>query len=224
MSSGKLKHTKKVYLLKTKSLNLNFDYSEHFSSEEIFKISRLYRNKNAQRNALGSILLQRYVCMMHTGLDNSQLLFGKEEKYKKPYCKNLEASSLFYNVSHSGDYAVIVTSDSIVGIDLQVNNNSVEKIIWDKFKIKFDTVDKYTFFWTKIESLIKMWGTGLSSYDKLNINTVNDKKNKFTDISHFLPDDYHCCICSHFETNTIFQKLSEKMILEKIKKVTNSFD
>jgi 4'-phosphopantetheinyl transferase len=86
---------------------------------------------------------------------------------KKPYIKD---SPLFYNLSHSGDWIIIAVSDSGIGIDTELVNNSFDfnDVINEYFSpeesrfINEDkSADRFFMLWTRKEALTKATGKGL---------------------------------------------------------------
>ena len=91
------------------------------------------------------------------------------EKNGKPEVKNND--SLFFNISHSGEYTVLAVSDKPVGIDVQEYKN-INKRIADRFFNKKDSeyLDKFEDdeymkktieVWTAKEAYVKMLGKGI---------------------------------------------------------------
>ena len=105
-------------------------------------------------------LLLRKVCGV---TDDSQLYFGEQGK---PYLKN---GDTYFNISHSGDYVVLVTANGEIGVDIEKiasADNAVadrcftaEERMWMQSQ-KNDEV--FFTIWTAKESVMKGTGLGLS--------------------------------------------------------------
>ena len=94
-------------------------------------------------------------------------------EYGKPYIKN---NPLYFNISHSSDYIVIIISDRECGIDIEkirpINNNIIDRVCLDK-EIDMIIDDKsFTKIWTMKEAYSKYKGVGFS-YGFKNIDTTN---------------------------------------------------
>ena len=131
------------------------------------KIDRL-RMENDKRLSLGAFLLL-LSCMKKWGIqtDNVSIKYGKEGK---PYVEGAEG--FYFNLSHSGEYAVCAVSEKEIGCD-------VEKLSECRLKLakRFFSVYEYEMllaqeteeekrelfyrFWTLKESFIKAVGKGL---------------------------------------------------------------
>lgn len=126
------------------------------------KVKRLKRpEKKAQ--SIGAELVLNYA----VGKE-----IGKKPEYDidengKPYLTN--ADDVYFNLSHSGDYAVCVVHDSSVGIDIQKMKEfdaaMIKRFFTDEEKeyIEKSKDMKKAFFeiWSKKESFIKAVGKGL---------------------------------------------------------------
>ncbi len=123
--------------------------------------------------ANGRTLLKKAV-LKEYGIDTSAMTieFGD---YGKPYFA--ERPDIHFSISHSGEYAAVVLSESEVGIDIQkvveIKHGLVEKLC-DEHEQRYvsDSPDKDKAFitlWTLKESYIKAIGMGMSfPMDKIN--------------------------------------------------------
>lgn len=92
----------------------------------------------------------------------------KETKNKKPYLEN----GPYFNISHSGEFAVLATCESCdIGVDIeQVNEKKIDAI---KFTLcedekKINDVNDLFRMWSNKESLIKCMSSNLNDIRKLN--------------------------------------------------------
>ena len=92
----------------------------------------------------------------------------KETKNKKPYLEN----GPYFNISHSGEFAVLAICESCdIGVDIeQVNEKKVDAI---KFTLcedekKINDVNNLFRMWSNKESLIKCMSSNLNDIRKLN--------------------------------------------------------
>lgn len=203
-----------MYIFDTKDLEFNIkDYKEFLTKKELVHIEEMYRSKKNQNNALASKLLQRYSCVKHTGLKNSSLIFRDETKYGKPFCKNAEANNFHYNISHTANYTCIAFHNKPIGLDIQIQNQKIQKIVESKFSKVFNSIEMYTFFWTKIESFLKYSGKGLTKYEQLSYSDVENTENNYHNISDYLPPEIHGCICSNQKSDIIVKNINLKKII-----------
>ena len=105
-------------------------------------------------------LLLRDVCGV---TDDEQLITGKNGK---PYLKN---KSTFFNISHSGDYAVLAVADSEIGVDIEKVTHYSEAVAMRCFTqeerdwLKTQPGNEAFFrLWTAKESVMKATGFGFS--------------------------------------------------------------
>ena len=84
-------------------------------------------------------------------------------EYGKPYIKN---NPIYFNISHSGDYIVIIISNRECGIDIekirQIRNNVVNKICLDTEKKLIVDDKSFTLIWTMKEAYSKYNGMGFA--------------------------------------------------------------
>lgn len=130
------------------------------SPERREKVIR-YRMPDDRKRSLGAgIILKRI--LQENGLSESDLRYSENEK---PV-----ADSVFFNVSHAGDYVVGVSSDCEVGCDIEKIRKAPMEIAQRHF---LETESEYiqtapdrdkAFFtlWTLKESYMKMTGKGMS--------------------------------------------------------------
>ena len=133
-----------------------------------------YRMPDDRKRSLGAGIILREI-LRENGLNESDLRYSENEK---PV-----ADSVFFNVSHAGDYVVGVSSDCEVGCDIEKIRKAPMEIAQRHFRatesayIDASTDRDKAFFtlWTLKESYMKMTGQGLSlALDSFEIlKTVN---------------------------------------------------
>ena len=89
----------------------------------------------------------------------------------KPYCKNI-----YFNVSHSGSYGVLVKGTSQIGIDIEkvdFKHLAVVNKVCNDEEIEFinNSIERFCEIWTIKESISKTTGKGLKENFK-DINTL----------------------------------------------------
>lgn len=150
-----------TYLINTK------DFSEDFF-KEVYKCEKAILPESLKRTEKNDSLLGRvllgYALKKDYGIEAFSLKYGENEK---PYLKE---HSVFFNISHSGDYVICSLSQSEIGCDVQTVGEYKEKIakryFTDKEKEILDKSENpnedFTKLWTLKESVLKKTGEGIS--------------------------------------------------------------
>jgi 4'-phosphopantetheinyl transferase len=144
------------------------------SKEEIIKANRFKRIEHGHAWAFFHTAM-RDILSRYVGLPAEVIEFALDPK-KKPYIKNKIASSLNFNLSHSGHFALLAISTlAPIGVDIEVikeipdadnvarqffskrENGQLAKISKGKFSQNFYQV------WTAKEAVIKANGWGMSA-------------------------------------------------------------
>lgn len=210
----------KVFILDLKELEYDKD-STLVSKNQLDKISK-YKVEEERLRALGGALLLQYVNalpIIKQPFAGDTVVFEKVSamelhaflmkpldlpiavgEFGKPY---LEANPWKYNISHSGDYAVLAWGLEEVGVDIQ-KNKSVDQ---DAFSKRFFTVEEtetlaggdkdHTFYniWCRKEAYGKLKGVGLKE-EILAFSTLEDSREVlFTDYSDL--DGYCLSVCTY---------------------------
>lgn len=182
--------------IKSNVLNDNFNelltFLDVYNRYKILKV----KNKEAQIRSLAGQLLIRSIIHNDLNIPNTDIMFSKNE-YGKPYLEN--NPDFHFNISHSQNQIVCVSSCNCVGIDIQ----HIELISLDLAR-KFFTKQEYlhlinlypyrkrleAFYdiWTLKESFIKAVGKGLH----IPLNTFNlVHEDKLVSSIHFDESSYY---------------------------------
>ena len=137
------------------------------SASEQNRAHRYHFLKDKNRFILCRVLL-KFVLAKHLDSQTAQIIIAIDFN-KKPY---LDAHpSVFFNVSHAGDFALIAIGKSPIGVDVEYVNRSFDynEIIPHIFSV--DEIDEVkqscdehlTFykFWTRKEAIVKAIGKGI---------------------------------------------------------------
>lgn len=89
----------------------------------------------------------------------------------KPYLNNI--NDIYFNISHSDKYLVIVISNKKIGVDIEKIKKYNTKIN-DILNIKPRNNEEFFEYWTKKEALIKLKGLSLKD-----INDIDESNVKF---------------------------------------------
>lgn len=174
--------------------------------------SRFKSSQSAMRSVFGE-LLTRYILSRKTGFAFAGIDF-KRTVNGKPY---LENDSVYFNLSHSGEWIAFAFSERDVGIDVEhireIRYRIAERFFSEDENKKLDMlsgIEKLNHFfdlWTLKESYLKMIGTGLTK--SLSSFTIFEQGKKYFITDHEsgkkepvyfrqypVADDYRLSVCS----------------------------
>ncbi len=182
-----------------------FEKGMSFISEERKKKIRKFKNPVPARLSLGAGVLLRIA------LEENELAKKNEEirynEHGKPY---LDKEDFYFNLSHSGDYAVCIYGSKPVGIDLQKIKEDIpkhtkrflckEEIEYLSLQDEFDRKIAFYRIWARKESLIKWDGRGLriplTDIPAIHEQTVFEAQHLYFKEFDILSPDYIISICS----------------------------
>ena len=154
-------------------------------------------SKHKKHHAAGQFLLR---CVL--GEEAYERVEFAKGEHGKPY---IIGHPIHYNISHSEQYAVLVTADSEIGVDVQERKSVCmdamakrffSKIEWQTFsELESDEEKKELFFyiWCRKEAYGKYLGTGLNT-EVLNTNVLMDVEDvQF--IEYEAAEGYQISIC-----------------------------
>ena len=133
------------------------EYSEiaEFFPETAEEIKN-YRPDDKKRTLAGRFLLKKMIKELY-GRENFVLCFNQNGKPALDFC--------FFNISHSGDFAVCTVSDFPVGVDIErkggfkVRERYMLFSPWEsEYVNKFDSENRFYTLWTRKEAYIKAKG------------------------------------------------------------------
>lgn len=165
------------------------DYIEMYNSLNIIdknKIDKLINTKDKKLSILSKYLLKS-ILSQNYHLDYNNIYYNENGK---PLIKGI-----YFNISHSNEYVVIVLSNNKIGIDIEkireVDLNIINYFCTDKEKdyiLKSNNKYKSLFeIYTLKEAYFKMIGTNLfniKSIDSFNIDNLNI--NRIYDIPEYI--------------------------------------
>ena len=137
-----------------------------------------YNDKDKLRSYIGELLLieglNKYYNINYNDIN---IIYNK---YGKPYLENY---NLYYNISHSKDYVIVVFSDKKIGVDIEYihGNINTKNIFCNKEEIEYIDNDLTKLFdiFTYKEAYIKMQGKSImnikdvSFFNNYDINKYN---------------------------------------------------
>lgn len=191
-----------VYVVKT-SANFDFmSYLDYFAPQIQLTILE-YRFQRDQITKFTSELLKYYYLAKVANTSPCNIKISYNE-YKKPAVNDL---CLQFNISHSKDYVVIVSSSEpniSIGVDIEYIDNSVNYVelmplVFSDFEQQqVNTVTEFYQLWTKKEALIKAYGSGfISDYyrnTQLTLDEINELENYLIYTTPF-KEDYCMSVC-----------------------------
>lgn len=197
--------------------NKLFDKAYSVVGEERKAKTDRYRFGKDKRLSLGAGVLLKYA-LSYLGFSQKtdEIIYGENEK---PYFKN---NGIYFNLSHSGDYAVCAVSPCEIGCDIElikpVKLNVAEKFFTNnEFKhiLSLNTdeekSDLFYRYWTLKESFMKATGLGmrlsLNSFeillgDEISVKqSVDGGKYSFKEFDEI--SGYKCAVCISEYTDDI---------------------
>jgi len=223
----------KIFALKIDDDNTDIllDKMSFLSLPEISVLDKKRKRNDRALSLAAKLMLKRYVNEyenerydMLNRIDISDLNLKEMSEIEliysdngKGYIKSIDGNdneNIFFNISHSGEYSVLVIGDEEVGIDVQMIRNVNEKIA-EKFfhpadreiiqKSKMDKNTELTLIWCAKESYVKLIARGIGGgmdyfyedFDKMKIIDAAGKNilGKITKVD--LDDDYWCFVCTY---------------------------
>jgi 4'-phosphopantetheinyl transferase len=188
----------------------------HYLPTRIINKARLFRLEiDSCRYLLGKILLARGLEMM--GYTNVSLDDVRVSSFNKPYFSD----SIYFNISHSGNYVVCgVSTEYELGIDLEemrsIDIHDFKQGFtdreWDYIINSPDPVPTFYQLWTKKEAVIKADGRGLHisllSFDVINEPVMLDSK-QWSTKSLFIADGYatHVATSEDIRNNYLIRQI-----------------
>lgn len=135
------------------------------------KLTVARKKKQSDRNlSIAGEMLARKCISASTGCNPDDITFARDEN-GKPYAQSID---VYFNISHSGEYAVCAASSNPVGIDVEqirpVNTGLSKKFctekesdyVFEKENDEQETCLRLISLWTLKEAYFKCIGTGIS--------------------------------------------------------------
>ena len=156
-----------IYALDSGLLNESDIFGRWYNTMPEYRRAKIdsFRFDKDKKLSLAAGILA-YKALSEAGVDQSEVVFAE---YSKPMVKDKE---VYFNLSHSGDYAVCALSDKPVGVDIQKLRPFADNLVRfvyspqeKQFVESFPEAERdreYTKLWTVKESIMKYLGTGIS--------------------------------------------------------------
>lgn len=173
------------------------------------RILKFRFQQDALRSLTGELLL-RYQLKTLYGIDNYEIDIGINGK---PLLR--DQPNIYFNISHSGDWAVCVVGDCENGIDIECVSNgksltdmrSIEQYYMADDEIrnvrnlqKNQMLEEYVHYWTMKEAFVKCVGGGISMLKSNKYSLCGNQTLEYNNIRYFFkelafPKDYKLAIC-----------------------------
>ncbi len=161
-----------ININKTLVDNIFHAYCKALNNDELDDVNKFYKLEDRKRK-LSSLLFIKFTIAKYLSLSHTEVSVVKNQ-YGKPYFAN--RVDIHFNISHSGEYAVLAVSDSPLGIDVEVRKPindflAISENYFSKNEYNFlisskssadKKIDLFFDIWTMKEALIKAVGKGLS--------------------------------------------------------------
>ena len=196
VGGGKLLQT---FYANISNIDIDDPKNLRFCGEKLEKI----HNKKAIRQSMGArLLLCKVLSEQYPGIPLPPKL--TENQNGKPY---LAQGGIFFNLSHSGDYAALVLSDEEVGVDiekLEPPKIAVAKRFFSKPEYDWLAKHPANFYdlWVLKESYVKALGTGMttpmSAFSIVvgdEITLAGEARNDFGFYLFKQPEGYRFAVC-----------------------------
>ena len=181
-----------LYVVKIKKLNQEkFNVLLQFADEHIKeRVKNIHLDSKKNAMVIANVLRKFLVFKLFSiPFEEQKLTFNENGK---PYFENKD---IYFNVSHSEDYVACVVGNVECGVDIQKIVSYKENVA--KFIFNEETVEninrsgnknlEFAKEWTKLESILKLKGTGFLNYKKQ--IDVNFKQ------QYFFIEDYVISVC-----------------------------
>ena len=192
----------KIYCVNIRNTKTNqiTDWFEQMSDERKNAVNRMAIEQK-RKLRIAADALSRTAISDYCGISPEDIVF-EYNKNGKPYTKDLP---VFFNISHSGDYAVCAVSDCEIGIDIEkikpYNMRAAEKFATEAEK-EYICSCKNGFFeiWTIKEAYFKCIGTGLGKDIKnvcfsVSQNGIICSESGYECSFYEIDKDYICSVC-----------------------------
>lgn len=176
-----------IYVLSTSEVEKNFDFVvSNLLPYQVEKARKFKQRNDYLLNMAGSYLVNKFT-------PNSKESISK---FGKPFKKGVE-----YNVSHSGEIAVLAIAKKPVGVDIEkikdYNKNILSKIASNQEIERTKSNGDFAVLWTLKESLLKCTGTGIDKH--LDTVPAFDIRKKFYNSMEYhskivMLDEYVICV------------------------------
>lgn len=195
-----------IYIYDMKKLDDKKEYEYRLSQASVYRRTRAQNGRDIENIASAAVLDDAFSAHGFREKE-AEFIYGQ---YGKPYIKG---NKIFFNLSHSGEYAVCAVSDREVGIDIQ-QKGALKMKVARRFFTENEcgyilgqpdsekAADMFYRLWSLKESFVKAVGMGINlpfgSFEIIPekkagvIHNINDKNYEFTERDI---DNYKLAVC-----------------------------
>ena len=210
----------KLYIASVKPLSDKALFRAGYDMLPDWRREKIDAQKFAKGKALSmsaGLLLCRALSDAGVNPNDVVIEYGEHEK---PYIKD---SDIYFNLSHSEEYAICAISDSEIGCDIEkTGGDNTEKIAKRFFHAEESKADADFYrLWTLKESFIKVTGQGLhlplSSFqiiigDEIEIRQSFDEKDYYFQEFDVVPG-YKCAVCTSEKKEMKYEEIDFKSFI-----------
>lgn len=185
--------------------HLVLEFKKYLNTTELERAQKYHFEKDINRFIICRTFLK--LILAQQTVDNVSNIYIKTDNNNKPYISSKK--TIFFNLSHAADYAIIAVCSVPIGIDLEFQNKKFEfkEILNSTFSdLEIETISKakdqtamFYKFWTRKEAIVKATGVGISAdlkqvpaidgYHSIESNILAGFKNLQV-LSFYLNEDY----------------------------------
>jgi len=170
-----------------------FDRMEEFTDEAVQAMIPLVSAQRREQALRYKHTLGRFCClkswlMLQEEMKsfNFQLSTFNYEKNGKPYVSN----GPFFSISHCKEGVAVVLDDRPVGIDIEairhVDQDLILRTMNEEEKKQIQSDRDFTRLWTQKEAILKMEGTGITSFEQLQGLSIPDYRIQTTEKEKYI--------------------------------------
>ncbi|MFH1455223.1 MAG: 4'-phosphopantetheinyl transferase superfamily protein [bacterium] len=166
-----------IYILRISDANFSLTNNKILNKKELSRANKFAFDKDKKTYIVAHILL-RTVLSQYLSVQLSKLCF-KNNKYGKPEQTNFSKEEIYFNISHTQNFACCAVSHHpMIGIDVEcINNYDLYSKDTGNYLNKKEVQDidimqasgrpvRFFTYWTLRESFVKAMGEGLSLLSK----------------------------------------------------------
>lgn len=209
-----------------------FSLLDHISEEKRKRVKRFINRIDQKRGILGEVLL-RYLLRNHYGIEPKDISFQYNE-YGKPFL--VRQNSIYFNISHSGEWIFCGVSDVPIGIDVEGGKAEVQSIAKRFFSESENTYIEHQLLpnqqnafykiWTLKESYVKCVGKGLQiPLDSFRFDFSDEKIRMYVDgvldsnylfRSQKISEKYYMALCVMGDAVDLWENAIKKISVREL--------
>lgn len=187
--------TPSLYVCKIDDVSINAEAFDNLPTVRQCRIKQAIKPEKAAQLYVSSLLLGYVLNQYGKKLDDV-----KVTESGKPYLED----NFQFNVSHSGQYAVIAVSENVVGVDVQEKkriSSAAAKLFLNEDALNSDLQNDYyySYIWCRKEAFLKCLGVGWNGKRaaKASVlkNEIEFEENQYFLTDYLISDNYFLSLC-----------------------------